>query len=544
MEEAKKERRQYTEKQLVQTNELLDEVIRKLRNTAYGSYLLDKFPVRRVSATYYPNVYAELQKSGSPMATDGKEVFVDTTLLADMLVQDYPKLVQNKYTAHSYEDLWGALDLDNSNSASLLVGDKLAEGWASDEIRDMLLHELTHATQDHVGQSAAAQARGASPEYMTKLQIAHEIQANDGMLGHVYPRNLLQRQKGVTNKRLHRETIGCHTIRQIMDKLVLNEQEQMMAANKAMRQLANANERVAKATGRYQEVYQQAKDKAEQEEREGKRVPGKGEPTPHEVEGDESNDANIANELCEVGMAKVKKLLLEALSDQLRYDPASDSVFFDETIRRVPRRTYARPSRRQTIGSNILKKGVVYDRIHEPNKANKLTILAVDASGSMSGQQRYVSAILDDLLKQAEALAKQHNLEVHYENLLCTKHTSRATKLVQATSAEWKYMMDNYVANGDNDFDCVLGAASPAIRQHDYDAITIVNLSDGFDELDNPDSYTQAVRDAIDNKKLRWVDALVLDTADDIERADAYRRCDAVDIREQVVLNVRYKDNH
>ena len=88
----------------------------------------------------------------------------------------------------------------------------------------------------------------------------------------------------------------------------------------------------------------------------------------------------------------------------------------------------------------------------------------------------------------------------------------------------------------------MLGAASPAIRQHDYDAITIVNLSDGFDELNNPDSYTQAVRDAIDSKKLRWVDALVLDTADDIERADSYRRGDAVNIREQVVLNVRYKD--
>ena len=539
--QAKPERKQATEEQIKQTNDVLDEAITRMRRSVYGSYLLDKYPLRRTSEREYPEANAVLREVGSPAMTDGKNVYVDAKILADMLVQDYPMLKKKSDICYP-EEWWTKTELDNTRTIGLTSG--WADSLGSDaisEVQDIIYHELTHALNEHSRVSATMEARGASPETMAKLAIACELQANDGVAGRSYARNVLQRQNGVTNKRLHPETYGCHTLREFMDKIELNEQEKKQAQTKATAQAMNNTVRMAKATGEYKKQLEQAK--AEQaKEGDGEKKPGYGKPTVLDADLDnQSATAKINQEMERAGVAAIKKLLLEALSDQLRYDPATDSVFFDETIRRVARRTYARPSRKMTAGNPIIKKGVVYDRVHEPNKANKLTVLAVDASGSMRNQQGYVAALLDDLLQQAEKIAREHKLEVHYENLMCTLHRTRATKLVPATSSEWAQAMRDYHANGGNNFDCVMEAVQPAVRKRSYDAVTIINLSDGFDYLNEPYNWCVELRDYMSQNKLSWVDALIAYNSDYIEEASRYRAGDDVAIRKQVVLNIQNK---
>jgi len=545
--QAKPVRKQATEEQIKQTNDVLDEAVRRLRRSVYGGYLLDKYPLRRTSEKEYPEANAVLREVGSPAMTDGKNVYVDAKILADMLVQDYPMLKKNGDILYA-DDWWVKTTLDETRTTNLKEGYDMKLGsYAVSEVQDIILHELTHALNEHSRVSATMEARGATPETMAKLAVACELQANDGVAGRTYARNVLQRQKGVTNKRLHPETAGCHTLREFMDKLVLNDQEKQQAQNKAMAQAMNNTVRMAKATGEYKRQLEQAKqEQAKQEQadekKDGTKAPGYGKPTTINEDLDyTSATAKINQELEKAGIAAIKKLLLEALSDQLRYDPASDSVFFDETIRRVARRTYARPSRRTTVGSPIIKKGVVYDRVHEPNKANKLTVLAVDASGSMRSQQGYVAALLDDLLQQAEKVAREHKLEVHYENLMCTLHRTKATKLVPATSQEWAQAMRDYHASGNNNFDCVMEAVRPAVRQRNYDAVTIINLSDGFDYLNEPYNWGNELRDYMAQNKLSWVDALIAYDSSYIEEAARYKAADDVTIRKQVVLNIQNK---
>lgn len=559
MEEAKPKRIVPTNAQRKKTEDILDEAVRQLRNTVYGNYLLEKYPLRRTDKLNYPEANAVLREVGSPAMTDGKSVYVDTEIMANMLVQEYPALALKAGVYRSElrksEDYWTLTKLDENQKTKLTSssGEGFNESYAVDEIRDIILHELTHALNEHSKVSARAEARGADAEYMAKLAVACELQANDGIMGYEYSRNLLQRQPGVTNKRLHPETAGCHTLREFMDKIKLNEREQRNAMTKELAQAMNNTVRMAKATGEYKKVKQEAEEQAarqaaqaqsdsDSEDKDGNMLmPGCGKMQEDDsIDDTKTSNTKIAAELEKAGMAQVKQLLLEALSDQLRYDPNTDSVFFDETIRRVPRRTYARPSRKSVVngGYTLLKKGVAYDRVHEPNKANKLTVLAVDASGSMTGQQQYVAAILDDLLEQAAKVAREHKLEVHYENLMCTLHRTTAKPLVPATSDEWKYTMARYNANGGNDFDCVMKAVSPAMNKKDYDAVTIINLSDGLDELSDYERWPAVVRDMYEQNKLSWVDALISDNPSMLTEANNCLRYDDVPIRKQVVLKV------
>ena len=528
---------------LRRTEDVLDEAVRRLRNSVYGNYLLSKYPLRRTSERNYPEANAVLREVGSPAMTDGKDVYVDTTILAKMLSGQYPTLL-NREVCRTVEDLWTKTKLSEDKSVSTGFGEQ-----AVDEVMDILLHELTHALNEHSKISATAEARGASAEYMAKLAVACELQANDGVAGRQYADNILQRQKGVTNKRLHPETYGCHTLREFMDKLVLNEEEKQNAKSKAAAQNSNNTVKMGKATGEYKKKLEEAKDqqqkakaKAGEEKQEGEKEPGYGKPQDYGTELDDANaksDDKISEDLAKAGTAAIKQLLLEALSDKLRYDPTTDSVFFDETIRRVPRRTYARPSRKMMAGNPIIKKGTVYDRIHEPNKANKLTVLAVDASGSMRDQQGYVASLLDDLLKQAAKVAQEHKLEVHYENLLCTLHRREASSLVSATSYEWEQAMRNYRAYGGNDFDAVLRAINPILNKQSYDAVCVINLSDGLDYINEPKKWGATTREYIEAKKLRWVDALICPTPRYVDEAKSATLGDDGITREQVVLSVR-----
>ena len=526
------------------TEDILDEAVRRLRCSVYGSYLLDKYPLRRTSERNYPEANAVLREVGSPAMTDGKDVYVDTTILAKMLGEKYPRLV-GADECHTAEDIWTKTKLSEQKDIDVGYGSTAVE-----EVMDIILHELTHALNEHSKISAAAEARGATPEYMAKLAVACELQANDGVAGRNYARNILQRQKGVTNKRLHPETRGCHTLREFMDKLVLNEEEKQNATSKAAAQNSNNTVKMGKATGEYKKKLEEAKKKqqaskgtkqGDNKDGNAKDEPGYGAPQDYGCEledSDAKSDDKISKELEKAGLAAIKQLLLEALSDKLRYDPTSDSVFFDETIRRVPRRTYARPSRKMTAGNPIIKKGTVYDRVHEPNKANKLTVLAVDASGSMRSQQGYVATLLDDLLQQAEKVAREHKLEVHYENLLCGLHRRSTSRLVSATSYEWKQTMENYAAYGGNDFDSVLQAINPLLNKQSYDAVCVINLSDGLDYINEPEKWGAATRDYIQSDKLRWVDALVSPNPRYVDEAKNAMNGDHGITREQVVLSV------
>ena len=159
----KEERRQATEQQKKSTSMALDYAISRLRQTIYGSYLLEKYPLCRTSPKSYPEANAVLRKAGSPAMTDGKKVYVDEEILADMLVQDYPG-IQLPRGWQDVEDLWTKSTLVNSNKYSMRVGDDLDASDATSEIMDIILHELTHAANEHCKLSATAEARGASPE--------------------------------------------------------------------------------------------------------------------------------------------------------------------------------------------------------------------------------------------------------------------------------------------------------------------------------------------------------------------------------------------
>ena len=188
---------------------------------------------------------------------------------------------------------------------------------------------------------------------------------------------------------------------------------------------------------------------------------------------------------------------------------------------------------------SVLRKGEKHERIHEYNRANDLLVVAVDSSGSMSHMERYVSSILDDLLRQVGDMAKKHGIDVKWDNLQGLEHTNEATKMYPVTGDEWKRMMEHYYADGGNDFDCVLRLVNDdKLEEHNYDSVTIINLSDGLDEM-NSNFSGLVVDDYIKDGRLKWVDALIGD-AHDIARAG---QCATKDyykgLRKQVVLHVK-----
>ena len=510
---------------------VVEQATRYIKHDMFGQYLLERFPVRITSKTEYPQVNAVLKQYGSPACTDGKEVYVEPTILRDILKREYHDLDLSDPSIMTMEDAWRAPIKEDSphyiNSINECVG----------ETRDLLLHELTHAFNEHTKLRIAASKE--SETYKKRLDIACELQANDGICGRHYSQDLCQQAEGVTNKRLHPETIGKHTLKGLMDAIELNEQEQQqvaMATAKAM-----LREAVAKATGQYEKMEQQVREEQEAEQSEGheKSEAGCGGMLPSSEAEDATSDDKLVRELKKLGMDKVKELILSALSDELRYDATTNSVIFDRVTKRRSHATYARPSRRigATGQTTLLRKGVKYTREYEYNKSKKLTILAVDGSGSMMGQARYVSAILDDLLRQVDAVAKEYNVEVHYENLQATIHRCRCDRFMPATSDEWAYKMRNYHANGGNDFDCVLRATNSMLDNGEaYDAITIINLSDGLDELNDSDIKATKIGDYIERHKVTWVDALVATSKSRLQEAAYCKNNDMYDIREQVVL--------
>ena len=218
---------------------------------------------------------------------------------------------------------------------------------------------------------------------------------------------------------------------------------------------------------------------------------------------------------------------------------------YNQIRRHIRTKTYSRPSKKQSMisgGAEILKKGIRRKRITEYKETNDLLVLAVDASGSMSCQEKYVANIMGDLIQQVDKIAKEHDLDIKWENLLATLHTDTAKPLVSVKSDDWARTMRNYRACGGNDFDCVLRRVKDQliVNEHrSYDSITILNLSDGLDVLDSSWEKTP-LQDYIERGKLRWVDALIGNSRE-LRDAMIARERDLCKIREQVVLACDYR---
>lgn len=527
---------------------LIRQAVGKIKHTAYGKFLLERFPLHLTSETCYARENSVLLKTGSPACTDGIDVFVSArTTAAFFLGMEF----------HEWEEpyIWG----EEERWKARMKEDKhiMQKPEIINEIMDIILHEYTHAINQHPKLQRAAASK--SKNYQQRLAVACEIQANDGLMGHNYAYNYSQQPMGVTNKRQHLEVLGEHTLAGILRKL---EMPQEMQAGSSASQSSKAMQQMMEATG--------AKQKWDRELQEESKNMGKGnesddgeqqgEHGDQEDNGDEQRggrmawldkvmnkeaDENIVEQLSAKALSGIRNLLLASISKELSYDPNTDSVVYNQVKKRISTRTYSRPSKRQSTisgGVELIKKGVRHKRVVEYDQSNDLLVLAVDASGSMSHQEKYVANIMGDLIKQVDELAKQHNLEIKWENLLATLHTDHARPLVSVKSDKWAETMRNYRANGGNDFDSVLRQIQDQLlikEQREYDSITVLNLSDGLDVLDSSWLNTP-MGDYVDQGKVRWVDALIGDTRD-IREAIAASERDLCKIREQVILACDYK---
>ncbi len=522
---------------------LIKQAVAGLEKTAYGKFLLERFPLHLTSATSYARENDVLLKTGSPACTDGIDVFVSAHTTAAFF-ENIPFKQWKLDWCKSGEQLWTMETTDEDA--------ELDDKQKVSEIQDIILHEYTHAINKHPKLQRAAAKK--SEQYQRRLSVACEIQANDGLMGHRYATNYSQQPKGVTNKRMHPETLGAHTLTEILRALKDSEQDgqgssaqQSSAATQKMMETTGAGEKWDREI--QNEAKREAAEKAGKEgdekgDKDGERIGG--DTFEHEEPGQASDSFNkTADEILEKQLAAqalkgIKNLILSALSKQLSYDAETDTVVYNQVKHRESVRTYSRPSKRQSAesgGVEFIKKGVRRKRVIEYEESNDLLVLAVDASGSMHCQERYVSAILDDLVKQVDAICKEQNVDVHWENLLAGLHDDECRYLVSVKSDMWKQTMAHYHAMGGNDFDSVLRQIKNQLldgEHRSYNSITVLNLSDGLDVLDSEWEGT-TLGDYIGDGKVRWVDALIGSnhTVQEAARAMSY---DHHKIREQLVL--------
>lgn len=524
---------------------LIKTAVANLGRTTYGKFLLERFPLHLTSATSYAKENAVLLKTGSPACTDGIDVFVSAHTTAAFFENMEFKQWKADWSL-SGEQLWKMETTDEK--VELDDRQKVAE------ITDIILHEYTHAINQHCKLQRAAAKK--SKQYQQRLAVACEIQANDGLMGHHYATNYSQQPRGVTNKRMHPETLCNHTLNAIMRALKDNEQDgagSAMLSSAAAQQMMEATGAGEKWDREIQNEAQRAQAAGKEGEKGDEKQDGDGERiggdtfehdeggTASEL-GDKTTDEILQKQLAAQALKGIKNLILSALSKNLSYDADTDTVVFNQKKHRVPVRTYSRPSRRQSTASGgveFIKKGIRNKRVIEYEETNDLLVLAVDASGSMHCQERYVSAILDDLIKQVDNICKQHDVDVHWENLLAGLHDDECRHLVSVKSESWQNTMAHYHAMGGNDFDSVLRQIQNQLLEGEhrsYDSITVLNLSDGLDVLDSNWQGTELGK-YIGEGKVRWVDALIGDNRAISEAARATAH-DYHKIREQLVLAI------
>ena len=479
----------------------INAALEDLNAKIFTKRLLEMYPAITVSPTFHADEFKVLKKYGSPACTDGKNVFISVETTRDILTKDFYEWdASSMHRITAKDDYWRDLKV-SEKEYHLHRGSEIVN-----EIRDIILHELTHAMNEHT--KLQRKAAKLSDEYQQKLAIACELQANDGIAGRTYATNYTQQLAGVTNKYKHRECIGYHTLRDFIDHVELTEQEKQNTAMKKLLKSARASQEMAEATGAAEKI-----DAEIEKEEAGKG--GKFREEELTEKERETSDDKLTAQLKREGLQNIKKLILATISDELKYDAATDSVIYNKVRKRISHKTYARPSKRGDIelcrGVKIVRKGRKITRETVYDKTRDLTILAVDASGSMDAQEQYVSAILDDLLRQVEKVAAENGLQVNYDNMRGMLHTENASDLMVVTGEDWARTMRNYRAYGGNDFSCVLRKICEELSAtgKQYETINVINLSDAMGYLDEDFSKTE-LGTYIARKRLHWIDAIIL----------------------------------
>lgn len=499
----------------------VEKALRKINASIFGRRLLSQYPAITVSPTYYADEYRVLKKYGSPACTDGKKIYISTEIMRDLLNMEYKEWdFASVHGARTYEEYWDKLKTRDDKPIHLTSDN----ADIVSEIEDIILHELTHAMNEHT--KLQRRAARYSEEYQQKLAIAAELQANDGIMGRNYADNYTQQHPGVTNKRKHRECVGYHTLREFMEHIEFTPQEQMEIAMKKILKSARASQEMAETSGAMQQIEREiAQEDAKDKEKSEGAMRGTSEGNVGEgaagTIGKGNSDAMTSDEKLTAemkieGLRNIKRLILATISDELKYDAATDSVIYNKVRKRVAHKSYARPSKRGELelcrGVKVVRKGVKIKREVEYNKTRDLTVLAVDASGSMTDQAKYVNAILNKLLKQVEEVAKEEGIKINYDNMRGMLHTDVASDLMVVTSEKWRGTMRRYRACGGNDFDCVLRAVEKEVSSSakKYETINIINLSDALGYLDADFSDT-ALGTYIARRRLNWIDAIIMD---------------------------------
>lgn len=488
-----------------QITRIVEKAVQQIEANVFGKHLLKRFPVIITTPTYHAKEHAVLAKYGSPACTDGKMVYVSATEMRNILEMPAHKWDTRSVVA-SNELAWR--DMKMSEEEIVIANDTAK---CVEEARDIILHELTHALNEHC-KLQRRYAKTASKLYQQKLDVACELQANDGIIGRKYMYNYTQQHPGVTNKRKHPECINYHTLREFMEHVELTPEEQMQGAMSAASRNAKASQELAETTGAAEEYDREMQDSGKDKEQDKGQEEVGGAFRENEQDTMQDSDAKLAAEIQKLGLQHLKELILATLSDELKYDPLTDSVIYNNVRKRIAQRTYSRPCKRGNLQLSpttmIVRKGRKVNREIVRNKTRDLTILAVDASGSMDGQAQYVSAILDNLLKQTEEIAKEYDIEINYDNMQALQHTTRTTRPVAVTSNEWKRQMQNYEACGGNDFDCVLRRVNEMLDAKEYETVNIINLSDGMGYLDEQHK-DETIGRYMREGKVKWIDALV-----------------------------------
>lgn len=259
------------------TQELYESMIRaavgQLQRTAYGKFLLERFPLRITSDTYYAKENEVLKQTGSPACTDGIEVYVSPLTTAAFF---------ESMEFHEWKDDWNKRGDQRWLLNTKDEKHKLTRAERTSEILDIILHEYTHAINQHAKLQRAAAKK--SKDYQQRLAVACEIQANDGLIGRTYTDNYSQQPYGVTNKRQHPEVIGEHTLAGILRKLEMPESFQ---TSSSAAQSSSAMEKMMETTG----AKQKWDKELEQESQRGGEESDQGdEEKQAEMDGDKSDD--------------------------------------------------------------------------------------------------------------------------------------------------------------------------------------------------------------------------------------------------------------
>lgn len=152
-------------------------------------------------------------------------------------------------------------------------------------------------------------------------------------------------------------------------------------------------------------------------------------------------------------------------------------------------KTYARPSRRATSSTGLIKKGVKYEKSYSPK-----VLIALDSSGSMNGTtMKQVACAIENIFKDLGKPKTGSYICVH-ESYVSNVEPMR----------KWKKVVETYRPCGGNNFENVVKKAN------ELKVDVVLNVGDGQDcccrnmEAFNPcEQFTAAKR--------KWFDVLVSD---------------------------------